>query len=444
MSSKALEPMKVFTSDKLRGLIQAPGDKSISHRALIVAALATGRSRLTGLLTSDDVRGTMSALKQFGVTISEGDGNSVVVDGVGVAGFIEPSGPLDLGNSGTGTRLLIGAAAGNPIRSVFVGDESLSARPMNRVVAPLKQMGATIDVSSSGGLPVIVEGADPLMPIKYDMPVASAQVKSSILLAGLHAPGTTTVIEARETRDHTERLLKIFGADVEVEELGSRRQISVVGQSELLAQEFHVAGDPSSAAFPLVAALITEDSEVCIEGVGINKTRTGLLDCLRQMGADIEVVSKGVVFGEPVADITARSSKLRGVKVPENYVPRMIDEYPILAVAAAHAEGETVMHGLGELRVKESDRFKSIMEGLVTFGVEVQEIGDSITIQGCRGSPLPKHSVTIKTYGDHRIAMAFVVMGLTSHNQVIIDDMSMVATSYPGFRDDMASLGAVI
>lgn len=444
MTSKALVPMKVFTSNRLRGLIRASGDKSISHRALIVAALTAGRSHITGLLTSDDVRATIGALKQFGVNIFESDKGSVFVDGVGLAGFMEPSGPVDLGNSGTATRLLMGVAAGNPIKSVFVGDASLSTRPMDRVITPLKQMGAKIDISSTGGLPVIVEGSDLLLPIKYNMPVASAQVKSCILLAGLHAPGITTIIEGKETRDHTERLLKIFGAEVQVEESGSEYRISIVGQPELSPQELHVAGDPSSAAFPLVAALITEDSEVCVEGVGINKTRTGLLDCLRQMGADIQVISRGVVFGEPVADITARSSKLTGVDVPEDYVPRMIDEYPILAVAAAHAEGETNMHGLAELRVKESDRFRSILEGLANFGVGVRETGDSLTIEGRYGVAAPKQSVAIKTYGDHRIAMAFAVMGLTSGNPVIIDDVSMVATSYPKFREDMVMLGAVI
>ena len=269
-------------------------------------------------------------------------------------------------------------------------------------------------------------------------------MKSSILLAGLHAPGITSVIEATETRDHTEKLLRNFGADVRIELMGSGRRISVIGQPELSAQEVSIVGDPSSAAFPLVAALLTRRSEVCVEGVGINKTRTGLFDCLHQMGADLEIISRGIVCGEPIADITARSSSLRGIEVPAAHVPRMVDEYPILAVAAARAEGETIMHGLGELRVKESNRLASILEGLINCGVNVQESGDTITITGTEDNRVSQQPAEISTYGDHRIAMAFTVMGLASKKALVIDDMSMVGTSYPGFTKDMVALGAAI
>ena len=444
MNSKTVVPLEVFPSSKLRGAIRAPGDKSISHRALILAALATGRSRLTGLLMSDDVRGTVDALMKFGIRVTRSDGDSVFVDGAGIAGFMEPSGAIDLGNSGTAARLLMGVAAGNPIRAIFVGDKSLSSRPMGRVITPLRQMGASITVAENGGLPTTVQGAEPLLPMNYRLPVASAQVKSAILLAGLHAPGTTSVTEATETRDHTEKLLEKFGADVRIEVIGGERRISVVGQPELFAQEVSIVGDPSSAAFPLVAALVTRGSEICVEGVGVNKTRTGLFDCLRQMGADLEIISRGIVCGEPIADITARSSSLKGIEVPADRVPRMVDEYPILAVAAARAEGETVMHGLGELRVKESNRLASIIEGLVNCGVKVQESGDTITITGTEDIEVSQKPAEISTYGDHRIAMAFTVMGLASRKALIIDDMSMVGTSYPGFTKDMAELGAAI
>jgi 3-phosphoshikimate 1-carboxyvinyltransferase len=444
MNSNPVVPLEVSPGSKLRGVVRAPGDKSISHRALIVAALATGRSRLTGLLMSDDVRRTVDALTKFGIRVTDSGRDSVFVDGTGISGFMEPSGPIDLGNSGTAARLLMGVAAGNPIRAVFVGDESLSTRPMGRVIAPLRQMGAKISVTGNGGLPAIIQGADPLLPMSYRLPVASAQVKSAVLLAGLHAPGTTSVIEATETRDHTEKLLKNFGADVRIESTGSERRISVIGQPELLAQEVSIVGDPSSAAFPLVAGLVTGGSEVCVEGVGVNKTRTGLFDCLRQMGADLEIISRGIVCGEPIADITARSSRLKGIVVPADRVPRMVDEYPILAVAAARAEGETVMHGLGELRVKESNRFASIVEGLVNCGVKVQVLEDTITIAGNKDIEASHQPAEIRTFGDHRMAMAFTVMGLASKKALIIDDMSMVVTSYPEFKRDMVALGAAI
>jgi len=393
---------------------------------------------------SDDVRRTVDALRKFGIRVTEPVGDSVFVDGAGIAGFMEPSGPIDLGNSGTAARLLMGVAAGNPIRAIFVGDKSLSARPMGRVITPLRQMGADISVTGKGGLPATIQGADPLFPTSYRLPVASAQVKSSILLAGLHAPGTTSVVETTETRDHTEKLLKNFGADVRIELIGSGRKISVIGQPELFPQEVSIVGDPSSAAFPLVAALVTRGSEVCVEGVGINRTRTGLFDCLREMGADLEIISRGIVCGEPIADITARSSSLKGIEVPADRVPRMVDEYPILAVAAARAEGETVMHGLGELKVKESNRLASILEGLVNCGVKVRESGDTITVTGTEAIGDSQQPSEISTYGDHRIAMAFTVMGLVSRKALIIDDMSMVGTSYPGFTKDMVALGAAI
>ena len=441
MRENAVTPIEVSSSGKLRGAFSAAGDKSISHRALIVAALAAGSSQLRGLLMSDDVRCTMGALRQLGIKISESDMNTVVVYGAGIGGFTDPVGPLNLGNSGTAARLLMGVVAGNPITAAFVGDESLSTRPMGRVVTPLREMGAEIGLSAEGGLPATVMGRKTLLPIRYHLPVASAQVKSAILLAGLHCPGVTSVTEDRLTRDHTENLLEKFGVDVHVEALDGGRHISISGQSELIPQDLDIAGDPSSAAFPLVAALLTPDSEVCVKGVGVNGTRTGLFDCLREMGADLQVVARGIVGGEPVADITARTSALKGITVHGHQAPRMIDEYPILAVAAARADGPTVMQGLGELRVKESNRFASIIEGLTKCGIKVEEEGDSMTIVGDRRGPSWSSMPNICTYGDHRIAMAFFVMGLTCPQPIKIDDMSMVGTSYPGFSQDMAALG---
>jgi len=336
---------------------------------------------------------------------------------------------------------LMGVVAGNPITAVFVGDESLSGRPMGRVVNPLRKMGAGISLSGGVGLPATVGGTKTLIPIEYQLPVASAQVKSSILLAGLHCPGVTSVIEDRLTRDHTENLLAKFGADVQVETFDDGRHVCISGQPELIPQDLDIVGDPSSAAFPLVAALLTENSEVCVKGVGVNKTRTGLFDRLQEMGADLQVVPRGAVGGELVADITARTSALKGIEVSGDQAPSMIDEYPILAVAAARAEGPTVMQGLGELRVKESNRFTAIIEGLTKCGVKVQEQGDTMTIIGGGGRSSGRHMPKISTHGDHRIAMAFFVMGLTCSQPIMIDDMSMVATSYPGFSEDMALLG---
>jgi len=434
-------PIEVSSNDNLCGILSGSGDKSISHRALIIAALSAGCSRLTGLLLSDDVRCTIEALRQLGIQISEPNGNSVLVHGAGIGGLTDPVGPLNLGNSGTAARLLMGVVAGNPISAVFIGDESLSRRPMDRVVKPLRDMGASISLAASGGLPATVGGKNSLIPIEYHLPVPSAQVKSSILLAGLHCPGVTSVTEDRSTRDHTENLLAKFGADVRVEALNSGRHICVAGQPELNPQDLLIAGDPSSAAFPIVAALLTKNSEVCVKGVGVNKTRMGLFDCLREMGADLQVVSRGEVGGEPVADITARTSTLTGINVSADRAPSMIDEYPILAVAAACADGATVMQGLGELRVKESNRFTAIVEGLTKCGVKVEEEGDVMTIVGREGWTSWHHMPKICTHGDHRIAMAFFVMGLTCPQPITIDDMSMVATSYPGFTDDMALLG---
>ncbi|MEE2694213.1 MAG: 3-phosphoshikimate 1-carboxyvinyltransferase [Pseudomonadota bacterium] len=441
MRQDAVTSIEVSSGSKLCGVLASSGDKSISHRALIVAALSAGRSRLTGLLMSDDVRCTIGVLRQLGTQISDSDGNSVVVYGTGIGGLMDPVAPLNFGNSGTAARLLMGVVAGNPVTAVFVGDESLSSRPMERVVDPLRKMGASIDLREGAGLPATVGGRGTLTPIDYRLPVASAQVKSSILLAGLHCPGVTSVREDRLTRDHTENLLAKFGADIQVEELDGGYRVCLSGQPELISQDLEVVGDPSSAAFPLVAALLTEGSEVCVKGVGINRTRIGLFDCLREMGADLQVVPRGIVGGEPVGDITARTSALRGIKVVGERAPSMIDEYPILAVAAAHADGVTVMQGLAELRVKESNRFSSIIEGLTKCGVKVEEEGDALTIFGgeakSSGGRMPK----ICTHGDHRIAMAFFVMGLTCPRPIMIDDMSMVATSYPRFIADMEFLG---
>ena len=442
MGKNAVTPIEVSSNNNLCGVLSGSGDKSISHRALIIAALSAGCSRLTGLLVSDDVRCTIDALRQLGIQISESNGNSVLVHGAGIGGLTDPVGPLNLGNSGTAARLLMGVVAGNPITAVFIGDESLSGRPMDRVVKPLSDMGASISLSEGGGLPATVRGKNSLIPIEYHLPVASAQVKSSILLAGLHCPGVTSVTEDRLTRDHTENLLAKFGADVQVEALNGGRQVHVSGQPELISQDLVIAGDPSSAAFPIVAALLTKNSEVCVKGVGVNRSRMGLFDCLKEMGADLQVVSRGATGGEPIADITARTSALKGINISADRAPSMIDEYPILAMAAACADGATVMEGLGELRVKESNRFTSIVEGLTKCGVKVEEKGDVMTIAGGEGRARWRHMPKIRTHGDHRIAMAFFVMGLTCPQPITIDDMSMVATSYPGFPDDLALLGA--
>jgi 3-phosphoshikimate 1-carboxyvinyltransferase len=426
----------------LTGRIRVPGDKSISHRALILAGLAIGKSRICGLLEGEDVLRTAAAMRALGAEITRCADGMWSVDGVGTGKLAEPDDVLDLGNSGTGVRLLMGLVAARPVTAFFTGDASLRRRPMARVAEPLAGIGARIVARKSGRLPLAVIGTSSPAPIAYRLPVPSAQVKSAVLLAGLGAPGETTVIEPLPTRDHSERMLRHFGAMITVEREADGRRITLVGRPDLRATDLVVPGDPSSAAFAMVAALLIPDSRVAIENVGINPLRTGLLDTLREMGADISVSRERDECGEPVADLMVRASALRGIEVPAARAPRMIDEYPVLAVAAARAQGRTVMHGLGELRVKESDRLSAMASGLAACGAKVSVDGDTLCVEG-RNEPLPG-GATIATQLDHRIAMAFLVLGMAAEAPVGIDDGGTINTSFPGFVELMNGLGAKI
>jgi len=426
----------------LAGAIRVPGDKSISHRALMLGALAIGRTKITGLLEGEDVLATAAALSALGASVTRGGDGRWSVDGIGVGGLAEPQDLLDLGNSGTAARLLLGVLATHPITAFVTGDASLRRRPMGRVVEPLSRFGARFVSREGGRLPLAVSGAADPIPIVYRLPVPSAQVKSAVLLAGLNAPGATTVIERQPTRDHTERMLRHFGAAVSTEPEEGGLRVTVEGFPEMTAAPIIVPGDPSSAAFPLVAALIVPGSDVTVEGVGINPLRTGLLECLCEMGADIALLNRREEGGEPVADIRARAGTLAGAEIPAERAPRMIDEYPILAVAAACARGRTVMRGLAELRVKESDRLAAIAAGLAGCGVRVVVDGDDLIIEGDGGPPAG--GALIETQLDHRIAMAFLVLGLAAKEPVRIDDAAPIATSFPGFIAMMNRLGAAI
>ena len=416
-----------------------PGDKSISHRALMFSALAIGISRIEGLLEGEDVLATAAALRAMGATIIRHDDGIWEVSGVGVGGLLQPTQALDMGNSGTSTRLLMGLVASHPITVTFVGDASLSARPMGRVIEPLSQMGADITASPGGKLPLMVRGICPAVPISYTLPVASAQVKSAVLLAGLNTPGTTRVIEPIATRDHSERMLKGFGATLSVDETNQGRLISITGEAELKPQSIIVPGDPSSAAFFAVAASIIPGSDVLIANVGLNVTRTGLFSALRMMGADITKENPREVGGEPVADLRVRHAPLRAIDVPPDLAPSMIDEYPILFVAAALASGRTVARGAHELRVKESDRIATMAAALTAIGVEIEEFDDGLAITGSGGAMLPG-GATIASKLDHRIAMSMVVAGLAAQASVTIDDVAPVATSFPSFFETLDAL----
>ncbi len=425
----------------LAGTVTPPGDKSISHRALMLGGLAVGRTLIEGLLEGDDVLRTAAAMAALGAAVRRLGAGAWQVDGVGLGGLVEPAEVLDMGNSGTGARLLMGVLAGHPLTAIMTGDASLNRRPMARVTEPLARMGAQFVGRAGGRLPLAVVGARDPLPIEYRLPVPSAQVKSAILLAGLSAPGETTVIEPEPTRDHSERLLGHFGAEVRVVDAadGSRR-VTVIGQPELIARPVVVPGDPSSAAFPLVAALIVPGSVVTIANVGLNPLRTGLIDTLREMGGQIEVVNPRIAGGEPVGDLVVRHSALRGVTVPAARAPSMIDEYPVLAIAAACAEGRTVMRGLAELRVKESDRLAAIARGLAANGVAFEAGPDSLAVSG--GPRVPGGGL-VATAMDHRIAMSFLVLGLVADRPVTVDDDHMIDTSFPGFRALMTGLGAI-
>ena len=441
MNATAASPLRSAPSRALSGSVAIPGDKSVSHRALIFGALAVGTTRIAGLLEGEDVLNTARALHRLGVPI-ERAGAAWEVHGVGIGGLAEPDGVLDLGNSGTGARLLMGVAATHPFTSFFTGDESLCRRPMARVTEPLSRMGARFVGRDGSRLPLAVIGARDALPIEYRLPVPSAQVKSAVLLAGLNAPGETSVIEPEPTRDHTENMLRHFGARIAVDDGKVGRRITVVGQPELTASDLTVPGDPSSAAFPLVAALLVPGSALTITGVGLNKLRTGLFETLIEMGADIKYENRRTEGGEPIADLAVRTSALRGVTVPAERAPSMIDEYPILGVAAAFARGRTTMHGLKELRVKESDRLSAMATGLAACGVTVAVEGDSLIIDGTGAPPPGGGAVAARL--DHRIAMSFLVMGMAAKAATRIDDGATIETSFPGFAALMNGVGANI
>lgn len=438
----APRPLTAAAAGPLRGAAEAPGDKSVSHRALILGALALGETRIEGLLEGDDVLRTAAAMRAFGAEVTRDAPGRWRVQGVGVGGFAEPEDVVDCGNAGTGVRLVMGAMATTPIAACFTGDASLRRRPMGRVTEPLSLFGAEARGRAGGRLPLVLTGAAQPVPVSYRLPVASAQVKSAVLLAGLNAPGITEVIEAEATRDHTERMLIGFGAQVEtLTDPDGARRVRLTGQPELRAQALTVPRDPSSAAFPLVAALLVPGSEVRLPAVGLNPTRAGLIDTLREMGADLTLTDPREEGGEPVADLIARASSLRGVEVPPGRAPSMIDEYPILAVAAAFAEGVTVMRGIGELRVKESDRIDAMARGLEACGVRVEETRDSLTVHGLGPGGMPGGG-RVETRLDHRIAMSFLVAGLASKRAVTVDDAGPIATSFPDFEPLMTALGA--
>ena len=440
MTTSAPSPLSARRGGPISGRARVPGDKSISHRALILSAMAVGESTVAGLLEGEDVLNTAQAMRDLGAQLVRGEDGLWRIHGVGVGGFAAPEKPLDFGNSGTGCRLVLGAVAGCPIRATFDGDASLRKRPMRRVLDPLERIGARVVTEAEGGrLPLTIEGARDAIPIEYESPVPSAQLKSAVLLAGLAAPGETIVVEAEASRDHTERMLKHFGAKIVSKPHGEHgRRIVLQGQPELEPANVVVPADPSSAAFPMVAALLVPGSELVLESVMTNPLRTGLFTTLREMGAKIETIATRD-DGEEVADLRVVASKLKGVEVPPERAPSMIDEYPILAVAAAFAEGTTRMRGLKELRVKESDRLEATAAMLRANGIAVEIEGDDLIVHG-KGAVKGGGEVT--THMDHRIAMSALVMGLASDEPVRIDDGAFIATSFPGFVELMGSLGA--
>ena len=418
----------------LRGTTTVPGDKSISHRAMMLAALAVGETRIEGLCDGSDVMATIAALRAMGALIERCDDGAWTVRGLGVGGLLEPEIPLDMGNSGTSVRLLVGLAASHPIRALFTGDSSLSRRPMDRVAGPLRRLGARIDCDR---LPLTVQGVYPALPRRHVLEVPSAQVKSALLLAALNSPGVTEVVERAPTRDHSERLLRLFGADIESDGLTMRLR----GEAELAPQRLSIPGDPSAAAFLTVAALVVPGSELRIEGICVNPRRTGLYRVLQEMGGDLAFTGERDLSGEPAADLVVRHSALRGIEVPPDIAPDMIDEYPALFVAAAFAAGETKAAGLGELRFKESDRLKAMTCALGAVGVRVEQRAERLTVHGRGGNPLPG-GATVAAEGDHRVAMSFAVAGLHAAEPIGVDDMTSIATSYPGFTAALETLAA--
>ncbi|GJE60814.1 3-phosphoshikimate 1-carboxyvinyltransferase [Methylobacterium trifolii] len=442
----APQPLTAGPGAPLRGSLRPPGDKSISHRAMILGLLSIGETRVEGLLEGDDVLRTAAAARALGAGMERVGEGRWLVRGVGIGGLGDPAETLDFGNAGTGSRLMMGVVGGQPVTATFDGDSSLRSRPMRRILDPLTRMGTQVLSEAEGGrVPLTLRGPREAIPITYETPAASAQIKSAVLLAGLNAPGTTTVIEAAATRDHTERMLRLFGAEVTVTRHGPEghgRSVALTGQPTLRGTDVVVPADPSSAAFPLVAALIVPGSEVTIEGVMMNPLRTGLITTLIEMGAEIERLREREEGGETVADLRVRASRLRGVVVPAERAPAMIDEYPVLAVAAAFAEGTTRMQGLHELRVKESDRLAAVAAGLKANGVAHLVEGDDLIVHG--DGTAPAGGGTVATHLDHRIAMAFLVMGLAARAPVTVDDGAMIATSFPSFLPTMRALGGGI
>ncbi len=426
-------PRRFTASAPLTGTMRVPGDKSISHRSLMLGALAVGKTTIRGLLEGEDVLATAAAMRAMGATIDRSEDGMWTVHGVGVGGLLQPGRALDMGNSGTSTRLLMGVVASHGITAAFTGDASLSRRPMGRVIDPLSQMGASFTASPGGTLPLMMQGSLPAVPITYRLPVASAQVKSAILLAGLNTPGITTVIEPVPTRDHSERMLRGFGATLDIEDIDGERHIRIHGDAELTPQDIVVPGDPSSAAFFIVAALLVPGSDLVIENVGLNPTRAGIVTVLRAMGGSIEELNPRTVGGEPVADLRVRHSALTGIEVDPALAPSMIDEFPVLFVAAAMAEGRTITSGLEELRVKESDRLAAMAAALAQAGARITETEDGLIIDGTGGEPL-EGGGPITTHLDHRIAMSMAVAGLISAKGVEVDDTRPIATSFPTFE----------
>ena len=434
--------MRASSTGPLKGEVSIPGDKSISHRSLILGALAIGQTRITGLLEGQDVLDTARAMVSFGAQVEKVEGGEWYVEGVGVGGFAEPETVVDCGNSGTGVRLIMGAMATTPINVTFTGDHSLNSRPMGRVTDPLSKFGVATFGRSKGRLPMTIVGARSPIPIQYTVPVPSAQVKSALLLAGLNVPGDTIITETEKTRDHTERMLSSFGAEIKVEDYPNRRLITVSGYSELKGQNVRVPSDPSSAAFPICAAITVEGSDILVPNITLNETRAGLFTTLIEMGANLSFENEREESGEPVADIRACfSPDLQGIEVPPERAASMIDEYPILAVVAANASGETMMRGVRELRVKESDRIEAMAKGLRSNGVSVDEGEDWWIVKG-NGAGSVKGSSTCQTFLDHRIAMSFLILGLSSQNYIEIDDCSPINTSFPNFIQLMRELGA--
>ena len=439
----AARPLLGCRSPALKGQATVPGDKSISHRALILGGLALGETRITGLLEAEDVLGTAAAVRSFGAQVVRLGPGAWKISGTGVGGWRQPDDVLDFGNSGTGSRLMMGAMATTPVTAVFTGDASLRQRPMGRVLEPLRLFGADYDARPGGLMPVTLKGAGRALPVDYLVPMASAQVKSAMLLAALGAPGTSRISQKTLTRDHTEKMLAAFGADITVEPLlGGGEAITLAGEAELKGISVAVPRDPSSAAFPLVAALLVPGSEIVLSDVLLNPRRTGLFATLKEMGASLDIRNVRDSGGEKIGDLAVCASTLQGVIVPPERVPDMIDEFPILAVAAAFAEGPTIMRGLEELRVKESDRLAAIVAGLRANGVRVEEVDDGMVVQGCGAAGVPGGG-TVTTHLDHRIAMSFLVMGLAANAAVTVDDAAMIATSFPEFESLMRGLGAI-